>query len=243
MNGLRLSLWIAWLAMIPAAAQSAQTGRAEPQQVCLSEILIRAPTPSDPTKAADAKHIAEELRKAIKLGGAFADIAGANSQGPSAARGGVLGCFKRGQLAKPLEEQVFRMKVGEMSDVLTTKQGFVILLVTGHEPEPSSELVQQAVQSVLSTGVIGKVVDSSEHAPIRNAFVLAHRDGGTDVHARTDAQGHYAVSLPLGIYDVFISADGFSPMSRKVWVTPNGMMVFDAVLESNDLGMEHQASR
>jgi hypothetical protein len=243
MNGLRLSLLIASLAMMPAVAQTAQTSQAEPEQVCLSEILIRVPSPSDRMKAADAKHIAEELHKTIKLGGAFADLASASSQGPSAARGGVLGCFKRGQLAKPLEEQVFRMKVGEISDVLTTKQGFVILQVTGHELESLSELVQQTVQGVLSTGVMGKVVDNSEHAPIRNAYVFAHRDGGTDVYARTDARGHYAVSLPLGIYDVFISADGFSPMSRKVWVTPNGMMVFDAVLEFNDLGMEHQASR
>jgi hypothetical protein len=190
-------------------------------------------------KAADAKHIAEELQKNIKLGDAFADLASAHSQGPSAARGGVLGCFKRGQLAKPLEEQVFRMKVGEISDVLTTKQGFVILQVTGHELESSSELVQQTVQGVLSTGVMGKVVNNSEHAPIRNAYVLAHRDGGTDVYARTDAQGHYALSLPLGIYDLFISADGFSPISRKVCVTPNSMMVFDADLEFNDLGIRN----
>lgn len=243
MNLLWLSPLITSLAITPAVAQTAQTSQAKPEQVCLSEILIRVPSPSDPMKAADAKHIAEKLHKTIKLGGAFAEVASASSQGPSAARGGVLGCFKRGILAKPLEEQVFRMKVGEISDVLTTKQGFVILQVTGHELESSSELVQQIVEGVLSTGVMGKVVDNSEQAPIRNAYVLAHRDGGTDVYTRTDVRGHYAVSLPLGIYDVLISANGFSPVSRKVWVAPNGMMVFDAVLEVNDIGMEHQASR
>ena len=215
----------------------------QPEQVCLSEVLIRAPETATPAQVNEAKHKAEEVRNAAQKGSSFSDLARANDQGPSAAQGRVLGCFKRGQLAKPLEEQVFRMKVGEISDVLTTKQGFVILQVTGHELESSSELVQQIVQGVLSTGVMGKVVDNSEQAPIRNAYVLAHRDGGTDVYTRTDAWGHYAVSLPLGIYDVFISADGYSPMSRKVWVTPNSMMVFDAVLEVNELGMEHQASR
>ena len=215
----------------------------QPEQVCLSEVLIGAPETATPVQVNEARHKAEQVRNAAQKGSSFSDLARANDQGPSAAQGGVLGCFKRGQIAKPLEEQVFRMKVGEISDILTTKQGFVILQVTGHELESSSELVQQTVQGVLSTGVMGKVVDNSEQAPIRNAYVLAHKDGGTDVYTRTDALGHYAVSLPLGIYDVFISADGFSPMSRKVWVTPNSTMVFDAVLEANDLGMEHQASR
>lgn len=67
--------------------------------------------------------------------------------------------------------------------------------------------------------------------------VLAHRGGEVDVHARTDTHGKYAIPLPLGIYDVFISADGFSPTSRKIEITPDGMVVYDANLEFNGLGM------
>lgn len=74
--------------------------------------------------------------------------------------------------------------------------------------------------------------------PVPNVYVLAHRDGEIDVHTRTDARGKYAIPLPLGIYDVFISADGFSPTSRKIEVTRDGMMVYDAVLEGNGLGMQ-----
>jgi hypothetical protein len=98
-----------------------------------------------------------------------------------------------------------------------------------------------------ATGVRGRVVvDPLEHVPIRNAFVLAHRnfgrdagpDGSKDVHVLTDASGQYAIPLPLGVYDVFISAVEFSPTSRKIQVTQDGMMIFDAVLEVNTLGLE-----
>ena len=51
-----------------------------------------------------------------------------------AAQGGDLGCFKRGVLAKKLEELLFHMQPGEVSDVMNTKQGFVILQVTDRNP-------------------------------------------------------------------------------------------------------------
>jgi parvulin-like peptidyl-prolyl isomerase len=100
------------------------------ERVCLSEVLITAPESDSSVQAAEAKHKAERVRQAVRLGGAFADLAAANSQGPSAAQGGAIGCFKQGQLSKPLEKLVFRMKVGEISDVIRTKQGWVLLQVT-----------------------------------------------------------------------------------------------------------------
>lgn len=87
-------------------------------------------------------------------------------------------------------------------------------------------------------GVRGKVVDTIEHAPIRNAYVLAHRDGSMDKTTRTDGTGSYSIELPPGIYDVFISASAFSPACRKIDVQPDGMMIFDAVLGAADVGLE-----
>ena len=207
-----------------------------PDRVCLSEILIRAQEANAPAQITDARNKAEQIRDALRLGGQFADLALANSQGPSAKVGGAIGCFKRGALAKPVEEQVFPMKIGEFSDVLGTKQGFVILQVTGREPAPSLKSVQQVIQH--ATGVQGTVVDKVEHAPIGDAYVFAHRIRGTDIHVRTDSSGKFAMPLPEGIYDVLVSAEGFSPTSRKIEVTPDGMMIFNAILEGNTLGMQ-----
>jgi parvulin-like peptidyl-prolyl isomerase len=103
-----------------------------PEQVRLSEILISTPQPYDTTQVAEAQHKAEEVRDAIRRGGAFADLAKANSQGPMAAQGGDIGYFTRGELAPSLEDLVFRMKMGEVSEVVRTKQGFLIIEVTEH---------------------------------------------------------------------------------------------------------------
>jgi peptidyl-prolyl cis-trans isomerase SurA len=125
----------------------------QPEFIRLSEILVApkvaaAPTPAatDPgasaaatppvadeaaLSAAEAK--AKDLLKQIHDGASFEDIAKKNSDGPSAADGGVLGMFKRGQLAKELEDRTFAMKSGELTDVIRTKQGYVILKVDDHQ--------------------------------------------------------------------------------------------------------------
>jgi len=97
-------------------------------------MLIKAPSSDSPAQVTAASYKAEGLRKAVQAASSFADLAKANSQGPTAAQGGPIGCFKRGQLSKELEDRVFHLQPGEVSDVLRTKQGFVILQVTNRSP-------------------------------------------------------------------------------------------------------------
>jgi TonB family protein len=91
------------------------------------------------------------------------------------------------------------------------------------------------------TGIEGKVVDTAEHAPIGNAYVLVHRKGDTDKSSRTDGSGRYVIELLPNIYDVFISADGFAPNCRKIQVPQNGTMVLDAVLDVSNVGMQENS--
>jgi peptidyl-prolyl cis-trans isomerase SurA len=81
--------------------------------------------------AAEGK--ANELLKQLRAGASFEDAAKKNSAGPSAAQGGDLGVFKRGTLAKEIEEKTFAMKSGEITDVTRVKQGYIILKVTDHQ--------------------------------------------------------------------------------------------------------------
>ena len=118
-----------------------QTAKAHPStddslqdRICLSEVLISTPPSDTAAQVTEALHKAEGLRKAVQAGSSFSDLAKANSGGPTAAQGGPIGCFKRGQLAKELEKIVFRLQPGEISDVLRTKQGWVILQVTERSP-------------------------------------------------------------------------------------------------------------
>jgi hypothetical protein len=246
----RAWLYPALLGLLIACPCSSQTASASPEigrsitgnkveQVCLSEILIRTAPPYGKAQIISAKRRAEALRNTILSGIAFADVARITSNGPSASQGGGIGCFHNWALAHPLEELVFRMKIGEVSSIVATKLGFVILQVT--DAPAVAEIENQNSRAANSSGLRGTVVLKFAHVPIRGAYILIHPDGGggVDVHAFTDANGKYAVQLPLGIYDVLISGRGLSPMTRKFQVTPDGMMILDAALEVNDLGMEH----
>ncbi|PYV89382.1 MAG: peptidylprolyl isomerase [Acidobacteria bacterium] len=114
----------------------------QPETVRLSEILIStqkavpgdkaAPADPDAQQLAAAEAKAKDLLDQIQKGASFEDVAKKNSDGPTAAQGGDLGEFKRGVLSKELEDKTFAMKPGEVSEVIRTKQGFVILKVTEH---------------------------------------------------------------------------------------------------------------
>jgi peptidyl-prolyl cis-trans isomerase SurA len=99
--------------------------------------------------AAEAK--ANDLLKQIRAGASFEDVAKKFSDGPSAAQGGDLGAFKRGALAKELEDKTFAMKSGEVTDVIRTKQGYVILKVISHQTAgiPPLKEVEPRIQDAL----------------------------------------------------------------------------------------------
>lgn len=148
----------------------------QPEQIRLSEILV-APAPSiiaadspdakkkedlppAPDQLAAAEQKANELLSQIKGGAKFEDVARKSSDGPTAAQGGDLGYFKRGMLARELENKTFDMKPGDVSDVIRTKQGFIILKVSEHtqagqvalkdaEPQIQETLYLQKIQPAL----------------------------------------------------------------------------------------------
>ena len=99
--------------------------------------------------AAEAK--ANDLLKQIRAGANFDDLAKKYSSGPSAAQGGDLGVFKRGTLAKEIEEKTFAMKSGQVTDVTRVKQGYVILKVTDHQMAgiPAMKDVTAKIQDAL----------------------------------------------------------------------------------------------
>ena len=104
-----------------------------PEQIRLSELLIAVDANADEQQLAAAKAKADDILAQIRKGANFEDLAKKDSNGPSAAQGGDLGYFKRGALAKQLEEVTFQLKAGGITDVIRTKQGFVILKVTEHD--------------------------------------------------------------------------------------------------------------
>ena len=88
----------------PCTAQTTAAPAANGDSICLSEILISTPQPYDPSQIADAQRKADTAREAIRQGAKFGDIAKKYSESPSAIYGGAVGAFKRGQLAKQIED-------------------------------------------------------------------------------------------------------------------------------------------
>jgi len=199
-----------------------------PDRLCLTQVLIEARPSDTSVQIAAVKSKAERVRDTLRSGGSWSDLARTEPTGLADLKVTVLGCLPRSELAQPVGE----MKVGNVSDVLSKPSGFAVLQVWGEEPRSSSEARFQ------ESGVRGRVVRTVEHTPLVNAYVVAHRDGAADAHVRTDSSGRYAMPLPPGVYDVFISADGFSPTMRKILVGTDGMMVYDAALEFTLFGMQ-----
>ena len=171
-----------------------------PEQVRLSEILVVPAkedvdpkvSPDNPESHPAAYARANDLLAQIKKGAAFDDIAKKNSQGPTAAQGGDLGDFQRGTLNKSLEDKVFAMKAGDVSDATLTKQGFVILKVTDHQPAgiPSYKDVEPRSR----TPFTWKSCNPRWRVPGPPARGCLHKIGGRLCGQRRDPQRNHAGS-------------------------------------------------
>ena len=125
----------------------------QPEQVRLSEILIPLPDNATDLQIAQAKEKADGIAKQIKAGDKFEALAKLISGGQTAAQGGDLGLFKRGALAKVLEDQTFDLKPGQNTDPIRTRQGFVILKVTEHQgagTPPLKDIEPQVQEAIYS---------------------------------------------------------------------------------------------
>jgi peptidyl-prolyl cis-trans isomerase SurA len=143
-----------------------------PEEVSLSEIMVSTqppakptmenkdnakaaaeqPLPEDPARVAEAEAKANALLEQLRKGSVkFEDLAKQNSDGPTAAQGGILGTFKRGELAKDFEEKTFPLKPGSFSDVIRTRQGFIILKVNAHRAAgvPAFKDVEEQIKQTM----------------------------------------------------------------------------------------------
>jgi peptidyl-prolyl cis-trans isomerase C len=122
------------------------------EQVRASHILIKTDTTdseADPNQVkAEAKAKIQGLLEQIKGGADFAELAKANSDCPSAARGGDLDFFPRGKMVPPFEKAAFELEVGKVSDIVETRFGYHIIKVTDHK-DASTTSFEQAKNSLI----------------------------------------------------------------------------------------------
>jgi peptidyl-prolyl cis-trans isomerase SurA len=105
-----------------------------PEQVALRAIEVKTEGKKE-SEIPELKAKAQKLLERVKEGEDFGDLAKHFSDGSTAQQGGFLGVYKRGELSKELEDMVFKMKKNDLTDVIETKQGFLILQVLEHYDE------------------------------------------------------------------------------------------------------------
>jgi peptidyl-prolyl cis-trans isomerase C len=104
------------------------------EAVRASHILIPADEKADEATKKKARAEIDDILKQLKAGADFAELAKKHSKDGSAAQGGDLNFFSKGQMVPAFDQVAFSLKPGEMSDVVTTPFGYHIIKVTDRRP-------------------------------------------------------------------------------------------------------------
>ncbi len=107
-----------------------------------SHILVKAAKDAPAAEKAAAKAKAEKLLAQVRKNPAdFAKVAKENSDDPgSAERGGDLDFFGKGMMVKPFEDAAYKLKEGEVSDIVESDFGFHIIKLTAIKPAATRPL-------------------------------------------------------------------------------------------------------
>lgn len=108
-------------------------------EVQASHILISTKDENDKplseAKKKEAKAKAEKILKQVKDGGDFEKLAKENSACPSSEKGGDLGYFGKGEMVPEFDEVTFKLKEGEISDIVETEFGYHIIKLVDKKQE------------------------------------------------------------------------------------------------------------
>ena len=105
-----------------------------PEQIALSAIEVKTEGKKE-SEVPELKAKAEKLRQRVLDGEDFSELAKRFSDGTTAQQGGFLGVYKQSELTKELWDAVAPLKKKQMTDVIETKQGFLILEMLEHYTE------------------------------------------------------------------------------------------------------------
>ncbi len=119
----------------------------QPGQVRASHILIKVDPGADEAQKTEARKKLEKIQGKLQKGEDFAALAKEFSEGPSSAKGGDLGYFKRGQMVKPFEEAAFVLEPGKLSDIVETEFGYHLIKVI--DKKPAKTIAYQDVKGTL----------------------------------------------------------------------------------------------
>jgi len=184
------------------------------EQVKASHILMKLDKDAPPDQVEAARKKAVEVAKEAKKKGAdFEALARKYSGGPTAPKGGSLGYFSRGRMAKEFEDVAFKLKPGQVSDPVLTKFGWHIIKSFDHRP-PGEKPFDEVKDS------IGKLLESRERR-LRKSKILR------DLKATAKIEQHIDIPEPEPDSSPVASMAGAAggPGITTTVTTPGGMPI------------------
>lgn len=152
--------------------------------------ILVAPQGDAPDAWDRAREKAQGLIERARGGEDFAELAKKYSDDvPTRASGGDLGEFGRGAMLPEIEDAVFRLQAGQISDLVRTDEGFHILLCVTHNP-----VFMQQLRYVYANVGWDAAVEMADSLTIRRADSLA-------AAVKTPAQGRAAAAKIDGVLE------------------------------------------
>lgn len=105
------------------------TSASSEEQVHVRHIFLPLSPAASEEEEKEVRQQIEDIRKRTLAGEDFAALAVAHSRGPGADQGGDLGFFKRGQMAKEIDDVAFSLKPGEVSQPFRNNAGVHLIKV------------------------------------------------------------------------------------------------------------------
>jgi len=123
----------------------------EKKQVKARHILIKLAENASKEEEEKIRQKATSLLEQVRAGADFGERAKKNTEDPSGKEnGGDLGYFSQGQMVKPFEDAAFKLKKGEISDLVRTSFGYHIIKVEDVR-EAKTKSLEEARGQILST--------------------------------------------------------------------------------------------
>lgn len=151
-------------------------------EISAKHILIKVKSDTDTEGLTDeeAKKKAKELIKKLDNGEDFSDLAKENSDDTgSAAKGGDLGYFNKGDMVKEFEEAAYNLKVNEYTkEPVKTTYGYHIILKTGEKDKAKLKDVKDEIieKIVTKKKEEDKTINVTALDEIRKNYKLKFKD-------------------------------------------------------------------
>ncbi len=114
---------------------------------------------------------AKRLQSQLYAGKKFSDLARRYSLSPDAKVGGDLGFVSRGVMPSQFDEVLFRLSVGQVSDVISTDYGFHLFKVLEKKPPRKKELIE--VRPALEARLLAQLKEEGQREFVKALRVKA----------------------------------------------------------------------